>query len=95
MITAETDRSAQTLVWRQQIKDHGMELYEFNDATTVRTMLQFGREWIAEDDEFVAALERWPEEQERWVFMQKATRAQMTATIKELEEWLVCKGLTQ
>ncbi|MBA8881660.1 hypothetical protein [Phyllobacterium myrsinacearum] len=90
-----TMESAVTLNWRQGFRDRGMELYEFNDATTVRTMLRFGREWIRDDDAVVALLCGFPDDQAEWIADTKPTRDKLITVIEELEGWLECKGLVE
>ena len=81
--------------WRQKVILHYGYIEEFPDAPTVRIMLGFLREKIAEELQFRDTLKDHPEERADWIERSNPELFDALDFVAELEGWLNDRGLVE
>ena len=81
--------------WRQKVTLNYGSLTEFPDARTIRIMLGFLREKIAEELQFRDTLKDHPEERADWIKHSNPELFDALDFVAELEGWLNDRGLVE
>ena len=80
--------------WLETLVSYYGSLAAFDDARTVRIMLRFLYEKIKEETDFRATLAPHPEELAEWMAHSEPVLLEARGYAKDLEDWLINRGLT-